>query len=87
MDNKICNIRTGGNIMRIEQITPSSLKGTPVSSINEQGLYRILVCDDGKYGKSHLSARLKAVKTISVEDLMESFDSPNCAFIKIHLED
>ena len=73
--------------MKIEQITPESLKGTPVSSINEQGLYRVLVCDDGNYGKHHLTARLKAVKTISVEDLMESFDSPNCAFIKIHLED
>ena len=72
--------------MKVEQITPESLKGTPVSNINEQGLYRILVCDDGKYGKSHLSARLKAVKTISVEELMESFDSPNCAFIRLHIE-
>ena len=72
--------------MRIEQINPESMTGTSVSNINSDGLYRIIVCDDGKYGKSHLSARLKAVKTISVEELMESFESPNCAFIKIHLD-
>jgi hypothetical protein len=63
------------------------MKGTSVSNINSQGLFRITVCDDGKYGKSHLSARLKSVKTISVEELMDSFDSPNCAFIKIYLDD
>lgn len=73
--------------MRIEQINPESMKGTSVSNINSDGLYRITVCDDGKYGKSHLSARLKAVKTISVEELMDSFDSQNCAFIKIYLDD
>lgn len=73
--------------MRVEQLNPESMKGTSVSNINnQQGLYRIIVCDDGKYGKPHLSARLKSVKTISVEDLMESLDDPNCAFIKIHLD-
>ena len=73
--------------MRVEQLNPESMKGTPVSNINNGGLYRILVCDDGKNGKTHLSARLKAVKAISVEDLMESFDDPNCAFIRIYMDD
>ena len=73
--------------MRVEQLNPESMTGTPVSNINNDGLYRILVCDDGKNGKTHLSARLKAVKAISVEDLMESFDDPNCAFIRIYMDD
>ena len=73
--------------MKIVQIEPEKIRESSVKNLRGSDIYRITVCDDGNYGKSHLSARLKSVNTISIEDILASVEDPNCAFIQIILEE
>ena len=67
--------------MKITQVNKDYL----VAHMEEDNLYRILLCDDshGNTGKTHYSARIKPVKNLSVADFTDSIDSPKYGFIKI----
>lgn len=67
--------------MKITQVDKDYL----VAHMEEDNLYRILICDDshGKTGKTHYSARIKPMKNLSVADFTASIDNPSYGFIKI----
>lgn len=65
--------------MVIKSLTYEEARQCP----NNPDLYRISVCDDGTKGRTHYSARLKAVKRLSFEEFAECKNNPAYGFILI----
>lgn len=56
-----------------------------VANISNPNLYRVILCDDSNYKHSgrHYSARLKAMKRCSVEEIELVKDSTSLGFVLI----
>ena len=74
-------------MMKVVQVKPEDVIDDVVRSVERSNFYRLLACDDGGYGKHHIAVRLKAVKRISVEELVESANDQNVAFIQVFPEE
>lgn len=68
--------------MKITQINCDSLNMAHIAD----NLYRITLCNDGKNSKYHLSARIKPVKNMTLEEFAESHDNPEYGFVRIEKE-
>jgi hypothetical protein len=68
------------------KITPVS-PGYVATHLGDKNLYRVSACDDGNYGKSHTSVRIKPVRNLTVEDFNASLDNSNYGFIKVELDE
>ena len=68
--------------MKVTQVSADFVK----AHYQDPRLYRLTSCDDGNYGNSHTSARLKAVRRMTVEEVTEaSDDNPKIAFVIIEV--
>lgn len=61
----------------VSQVSLEEVLKNPLDS----KLFRICVCDDGNYGKQHITARLKPVKNVVVGELI-----PEDAYAYIRIE-
>lgn len=73
--------------MKIVQVSNDVVRDNSIKNLGNPNLYRILVCDDGNYGHRHLTARLKPIKNLTMDELTASFDDKNTAFIEVIMED
>lgn len=68
--------------MKVTQVSAEFVK----EHYQDPRLYRLTACDDGNYGKSHTTARLKAVRRMTVEEVTEaSDDNLKTAFVIIEV--
>ena len=68
--------------MKVTQVSADFVK----ANYQDPRLYRLTACDDGNYGKSHITARLKSVRRMTVEEVTEaSDDNPKIAFVIIEV--
>ena len=68
--------------MKVTQVSAEFVK----EHYQDPRLYRLTSGDDGNYGNSHTSARLKAVRRMTVEEVTEaSDDNPKTAFVIIEV--
>ena len=66
--------------MKITQVTTDFVR----EHLADTNIYRIIICDDGNYGKSHKVARMKPLKNMTVEEFTASVaENAQCGFIVI----
>ena len=71
--------------MKIKQVDIEYVKEhLDIKGMANENIYRLLACDDGNYGKSHMTVKIKPLKNLKIEELLGA-DSEDCAFIEVEL--
>lgn len=68
--------------MKITQVSSEFVK----ENYQNPNLYRLVACDDGHHGHSHTAVRIKCIRKMTVEDVIESEDNPNVGFVLVETE-
>jgi hypothetical protein len=68
--------------MKITQVSADYVK----AHLGDSNIYSILICDDGKGGRSHRVARMKPLKNLTMEEFVESVDNQDYGFITVDEE-
>lgn len=67
--------------MKITQVNADYVK----EHLDDPSIYRLTVCDDGNYGHSHISARIKPLKSMTLDEFNKSIENENYGFIRIEV--
>lgn len=64
----------------VKQVTTDWVR----ENLGDTRIHRILLCDDGNYGHTHVVARMKPLKNMTIEEYNESIsDGGQYAFITV----
>lgn len=68
--------------MKITQVSADYVR----EHMSDDRLYRLVICDDGNYGKSHASVRMKSVRNLTIDEFEKSLESNQYGFILVEAD-